>query len=85
MPAREIITLDEAQVSAERFLEERLKNLKRISVDRIKLSSIEGIIIYEVEGFVTTGGSFFSKNKESSFKIQVAANDAAIVGYETQV
>jgi hypothetical protein len=83
MPEKEIITLDEAQVAAERFLEERLKNLKNISVDRVKLASIEGIVVYDVEGIATMGGGFFSRNTERPFKIQVAATDASIVGYET--
>ncbi len=83
MPDKEIITLDEAQVAAERFLEERLKNLKNISVDRVKLASIEGIVVYDVEGIATIGGGLFSRNTERPFKIQVAATDAAIVGYET--
>jgi len=84
MTEKEIITLDEAQVAAERFLEERLKNLKNISVEKVKLASIEGIVVYDVEGLATIGGKFLSRNRDCPFKIQVAANDGAIVGYETQ-
>jgi hypothetical protein len=84
MPDKAIITLDEAQVAAERFLEERLKNLKNISVEKVKLSSIESIVVYDIEGIATIGGKFLSRNRECPFKIQVAATDGAIVGYETQ-
>ena len=84
MPERGIITLDEAQVAAERFLEDRLKNLKNISVEKVKLASVESIVVYDVEGVATIGGRFLSKDKSCPFKIQVAATDGAIVGYETQ-
>lgn len=84
MSDKEIITLDTAQVAAERFLEDRLKNIRNISVQKVKLSSIEGIIVYDVEGIAVVGGKFLSKNKDYRFKIQVAATDGAIVGYETE-
>ena len=83
MPEKEIITLDQAQTAAERFLEDRLKNLKNISVDKVKLTSIEGIVAYDVEGIATVGGGFFSKNIERPFKVQVGAADASILGFET--
>jgi hypothetical protein len=84
MPDKEIITLDEAQVAAERFLEERLNNLKKLSIDRVKLTSIERIVVYDVEGTATIGGGFFFRSTERPFKVQVAAADGTIVGYETQ-
>ena len=83
MPEKAIISLDEAQVAAERFLEDRLKNLKNISVEKVKLASIEGIVVYDVEGIAIVGGRFLSRNSTCPFKIQVAATDGAIVGYET--
>lgn len=83
MAEKEIITLEEAQATAERFLNERLKSLKKISVIRVQLTSVERIIIYQVEGIVTIGGGFLSRSVERPFKVQVNANDAAIVGYET--
>jgi len=43
MRDKEIITLDEAQVAAERFLEDRLKAIKRLSIGKVKLTSIEGL------------------------------------------
>ena len=83
MPDKEIISLDDAQVAAERFLEERLKGLKRRSIERIKLTSIERIVVYDVEGTAIIGGGFFFRSTERPFKVQVAAADGAIVGYET--
>ncbi len=83
MPEKEIISLENAQIAAERFLEERLKHLKKLSIDKVKLSSIEGIVVYDVEGTAIIGGGFFIRRTECPFKIQVAATDGAIVGYET--
>ncbi|MCX6003709.1 MAG: hypothetical protein NTX46_04780 [Chloroflexi bacterium] len=85
MPDRELISLDQAQMAAERFLEKRLKGIKRLSVDRVKLASIEGIIIYDVAGTTTIGMGFISKRTELPFKVQVSATDGTIVGYETQI
>ena len=84
MPDRELISLDQAQMAAERFLEERLKGIKNISVDRVKLASIEGILIYDVAGTATIGAGFIGKKTELPFKIQVSATDGTTVGYETQ-
>jgi len=83
MAEKEIITLEEAQATAERFLNERLKSLRRTSVIRVQLTSVERIVIYQVEGIVTIGGGFLSRSAERPFKVQVNASDAAIVGYET--
>lgn len=83
MPDKGIISLDEAQVAAERFLEERLKGLKKLSIERIKLTSIEHIVVYDVEGAAIIGGSFFFRSTERLFKVQVAAADGTVVGYET--
>jgi len=84
MPDKEIITLEDAQMAAERFLEERLKGLKRLSVERVKLTSIERIVVYDVEGTALIGGGgFLSRSLQLPFKVQVAAADGAVVGYET--
>jgi hypothetical protein len=83
MPDKEIITLENAQISAERFLEERLVKLKKLSIEKLQLTSVEGIIVYEVEGKANIGGGFFVRSTVLNFKIQVAAADGAIVGYET--
>ena len=83
MPDKEIITLENAQIAAERFLEDRLKKLKKLSIEKLRLSSVEGIVVYEVEGKAHIGGGFLLRSTELNFKIQVAASDGAIVGYET--
>jgi hypothetical protein len=83
MPDKEIITLEDAQMAAERFLEERLKGLKRLSVERVKLTSIERIVVYDVEGTALIGGGFLSRSLQLPFKVQVVAADGAVVGYET--
>jgi hypothetical protein len=85
MPDKDIISLDEAQMAAERFLEERLKGIKKISVDKVKLASVESILIYDVAGTATIGGGLISKKTELPFKVQVSATDGTIVGYETQI
>lgn len=83
MPDREIITLENAQISAEHFLEDRLTKLKKIVIDKVQLTSVEGIVVYSVEGRVNIGGGLFSRSSEIHYKIQVSAADGAIVGYET--
>jgi hypothetical protein len=83
MPEKEIISLDDAQMAAERFLEERFKGLKKLSIDKIKLSSIESIVVYDVAGTAIISGGFLSRRTECPFRVQVAAVDGAIVGYET--
>lgn len=83
MPDKDIITLDEAQAAAEQFLEERLKSLKKLSIDKVKLTSIEGIVAYDVEGIATIGTGWLSRNIERPFKVQVGAADASILGFET--
>ena len=83
MPEKEIISLDDAQMAAERFLEERLKGLKKLSTEKVRLSSVEGIVVYDVAGTAIIGGGLFSRRTECPFKIQVAATDGAIIGYET--
>ena len=82
MQDKEIVGLDEAQRTAERFLRGRLKGLKDISIDKTKLSQVGEIIVYDVEGIATIGGGLLSKGTERSFKVQVSAKDATIVGYE---
>jgi hypothetical protein len=83
MPYKEIIALENAQIAAERFLEDRLKKLKKLSIEKVQLSSVEGIVVYEIEGKGNLGGGLFIRSREINFKIQVAAVDGAIVGYET--
>ena len=83
MADKDIITLENAQIATERFLEDRLKKLKKIVIDKVQLTSVEGIVVYGVEGRAHIGGGIFSRRTEINFKIQVAAADAAIVGYET--
>jgi hypothetical protein len=87
MPDKGIISLDEAQMAAERFLEERLKGIKKLSVEKVKLASIESILIYDVAGtaLIADGLVLFSKKTELPFKVQVSAIDGTIVGYETQI
>ena len=84
MPDKEIISLDQAQVAAERFLEEQFKNLKKLAVDKVKLASIESILIYEVAGMATVSGGLISKGTELPFRVQVSAIDGTIVGYDWQ-
>jgi hypothetical protein len=84
MPDKEIISLDQAQMAAERFLEGQFKNLKKLAIDKVKLASIESILIYDVAGMATIGGGIFSKGDEIPFKVQVAAVDGTIVGYDWQ-
>ena len=84
MPEKEIISLDQAQMAAERFLEEQFKNLKKLAVDKVKLASIEAILIYDVAGIATIGGGLISKGTELPFKVQVSAVDGIIVGYDWQ-
>jgi hypothetical protein len=59
-----------------------MKNLKRVLVDKAKLSSVGDIVIYDVQGTATYGGGFFSQAKEIAFKIQISAADARVVGYD---
>jgi hypothetical protein len=77
-----IISLDQAQMAAERFLEDQIKNLKKLSIDRVKLGSIESILIYDVAGIATIGGNLLSKGSELPFKVQVSAVNGTIVGYD---
>jgi hypothetical protein len=84
MPDKEIISLDQAQMAAERFLEEQLQNLKKLAVDKVKLASIESILIYDVAGMATVGGGLISKATELPFRVQVSAIDGTIVGYDWQ-
>lgn len=83
MPDMGIITLEAAQIAAERFLEDRLRKLRKIVIDKVQLSSVEGIVVYVVEGKAQIGGGLFSRGTEATYKIQVAAADGVIVGYET--
>jgi hypothetical protein len=84
MPEKGIISLDQAQMAAERFLEGQFKHLKKLGVDKVKLASIESILIYDVAGVATIGGGLISKGTELPFKVQVAAVDGTIVGYDWQ-
>jgi hypothetical protein len=84
MPEKDIISLDQAQMAAERFLEDQFKNLKKLAVDKVKLGSIENILIYDVAGIATIGGGMISKSIEQPFKVQVSAVDGTIVGYDWQ-
>jgi hypothetical protein len=84
MPEKDIISLDQAQMAAERFLEDQFKNLKKLAVDKVKLGSIENILIYDVAGIATIGGGMISKSIEQTFKVQVSAVDGTIVGYDWQ-
>ena len=83
MPEKEIISLTQAQMAAERFLEEQLgKELKKLPIDRVKLASIEGILIYDVAGVAMIGRGLIRKGSELPFKVQVSAIDGTIVGYD---
>jgi len=84
MPDKEIISLDQAQMASERFLEGQFKNLKKLAVEKVRLASIESILIYDVAGIATIGGGMFSKSTELPFKVQVSAVDGTIVGYDWQ-
>jgi hypothetical protein len=84
MPEKEIISLDQAQMAAERFLEAQIKNLKKLALDKVKLASIGAILIYDVVGIATIGGGLFSKGSDLPFKVQVSAVDGTIVGYDWQ-
>jgi hypothetical protein len=84
MPEKEIISLDQAQMAAERFVEGQFKNIKRIGVDRVKLGSIGSILIYDIDGIATVGGGLISKGNDFPFKVQVSAIDGTIVGYDWQ-
>jgi hypothetical protein len=85
MPDKDLISLDQAQMAAERFLEDQFKNLKKLAVDKVKLSSIENILIYDVAGLATIGGGLLSKGTELPFKVQISAIDGTIVGYDWQI
>ena len=54
MPEKEIISLDQAQMAAERFVEGQFKNLKKIGVDKVKLGSIGSILIYDIDGIINS-------------------------------
>ena len=84
MPEKGIISLEQAQKAAERFLEGQFKNLKKLGVDKVKLASIGSILIYDISGIATIGGGLISKGTELPFKVQVSANDGTVVGYEWQ-
>ena len=84
MPEKEIISLDQAQMAAEKFLEGQFKNLKKLGVDKVKLASIESILIYDVAGIATIGGGLIRKGTELPFKVQVSAVDGVVVGYDWQ-
>ena len=84
MPEKEIISLDQAQMAAERFVEGQFKNIKKIGVDRVKLGSIGSILIYDIDGIATVGGGLISKGNDFPFKVQVSAVDGTIVGYDWQ-
>ena len=53
-------------------------------MDKVKLASIESILIYDVAGIATIGGGLISKSTELPFKVQVSAIDGTIVGYDWQ-
>ena len=84
MPEKEIISLDQAQMAAERFIEGQFKQLKKVGVDKVKLAFIGSILIYEVAGMATIGGGLISKGTELPFKVQVSAVDGTVVGYDWQ-
>jgi len=63
MPEKEIISLDQAQMAAERFVEGQFKNIKKIGVDKVKLGSIGSILIYDIDGIATVGGGLISKRE----------------------
>ena len=84
MPEKEIISLDQAQMAAERFVEGQFKNLKKIGVDKVNLGSIGSILIYDIDGIATVGGGLISKGNDFPFKVQVSAVDGTIVGYDWQ-
>jgi len=82
MAEKVLISLDEAHAAAEKFLGGQVKNLKKTAIVKVKLSTIGGITVYEVEGTIDFSKSFF-RTGHSSFKVQINAGDGAVVGYET--
>ncbi len=82
MTDKEIISLSQAQMAAERFIEAQLKGIRKLGIEKVKLGSIESILIYDVAGTVTIGGLLFIKGTEFPFKVQVSATDGSIVGYD---
>lgn len=82
MADKEIISLNQAQMAAERFVEAQLKGLRKLGIEKVKLASIESILIYDVAGTATIGGILFIKGTEFPFKVQVSATDGSIVGYD---
>jgi hypothetical protein len=84
MPEKEIISLEQAQMAAEKFMEGQFKNLKKIGVDKVKLASVESLLIYDVAGIATIGGGLLSKGTELPFKVQVSAVDGTVIGYDWQ-
>jgi hypothetical protein len=65
-------------------LESQFKNLKKLAIDKVKLASIESILIYDVAGTATIGGGLINKAAVLPFKVQVSAVDGTIVGYDWQ-
>lgn len=84
MPDKDIISLDQAQVAAERFLEDQFKNLKKLTVDKVQLASIGSIVVYNIAGLIKLRGGILGKETDTPFKVQVSAADGAIVGYDWQ-
>jgi len=82
MADKGIITLEEAQTAAEKFLGGQVKNLKKTTITKVKLSSVGGITIYEVEGIMELPRCVFW-TRPFNFKVQINARDGAAVGYET--
>jgi hypothetical protein len=83
MPEKSIIALDEAQAAAVGFLEKRLQGLKKVSISKVQLTSVEGITTYQVEGVASIGGWWLGRGLERPIKVQVNAADRTIIGFET--
>lgn len=53
MTQQEVIYIEVTEKAAEKFLDKQMKNLKRVLVDREKLSSVRDIVIYYVQETAT--------------------------------
>jgi hypothetical protein len=80
---KELISVDDAQRAAERFILGRSPKAK-VNFSKAMLKQIGTEPVYEVEGDFTAGGGLFSSGSKKliNIKIQVHAYTAKIIGYE---
>lgn len=76
---KELIDIEDAQRSAERFIISRQPKAKMI-FDKATLRAYGTEPVYEIEGEFSSGGLLSSKRQP--FKIQVHAYTSKIVGYQ---